>query len=38
MQVVALKNLSPLAVLKLDVKNSFGYNKIERMEKSFPTT
>ena len=38
LEVAPLKNLFFLAVLKLDVKNSFGYNKeIERMGKTFPT-
>ena len=39
LEVAPLKNLFFLADLKLDVKNSFGYNKeIERMGKTFPTT
>ena len=38
LEVAPLKNLFFLAVLKLDVKDSFGYNKeIERMGKTFPT-
>ena len=38
LEVDPLKNLFFLAVLKLDVKDSFGYNReIERMEKTFPT-
>ena len=37
LEVAPLKNLFFLAVLKLDVKNSFGYNKeIEMMGKTFP--
>ena len=36
-EVAPLKNLFFQAVLKLDVKNSFGYNKeIEKMGKIFP--
>ena len=38
LEVAPLKNLFVLAVLKLDMKDSFGYNKeIERMRKTFPT-
>ena len=38
MEVAPLKNLFFLVVLKLCVKDSFGYNKeIERMGKTFPT-
>ena len=38
LEVAPLKNLFFLAVLKLYVKDSFGYNKeIERMGKTFPT-
>ena len=38
LEVNPLKKFFSLAVLKLDVKESFGYNKkIERMEKTFPT-
>ena len=36
LEVAALKNLFLLAVLKLDMKDSFGYNKeIERIGKTF---
>ena len=36
-EVAPLKNLFFQAVLKLDVKNSFGYNKeIESIRKTFP--
>ena len=39
LKVAPLKNLFFLAFLKLDVKDSFGYNKeIERMGKTFPKT
>ena len=35
----SIENLFFLAFLKLDVKDSFGYNKeIERMGKTFPKT
>ena len=38
MEVAPLKNLFFLVVLKLYVKDSFGYSKeIERMGKTFPT-
>ena len=38
LEVAPLKNLFFLAVLKLDLKDPFGYNKeIERMGKTFPT-
>ena len=38
LEAAPLKNFFFLAVLKLDVKDSFGYNKeIKRMEKTFPT-
>ena len=38
LEVVPLKNLFFLAILKLDVKDSFGYSReIERVEKTFPT-
>ena len=38
LEAAPLKNLF-LASLKLDVKNSFGYNKeIERMRETFPAT
>ena len=38
LEVAPLKNLFFLAVLKLDVKDSFGYSKeIESMGKTFPT-
>ena len=38
LQVAPLKNLFFQAVLELDVKDSFGYNKeIEMMGKTFPT-
>ena len=38
MEVALLKNIFFLDVLKLEVKDSFGYNKeIERMVKTFPT-
>ena len=37
LEVAPLKNLFFLAVLKLGVNDSFGYNKeIERMGKAFP--
>ena len=37
LKVAPLKNLLFLAVLKLDVKDSCGYNKeIESLEKTFP--
>ena len=37
LEVDPLKNLFFLAVLKIDVKDSFGYNKeIEMMEKKLP--
>ena len=37
LEVAPVKNLFFLAVLKLDVKDSFGYNKeIERMGKTSP--
>ena len=39
LEVAPLKNLFLLAVLKLDPKDSLGYNKeVERMGKTFPTT
>ena len=39
LEAAPLKNLFFLASLKLDVKNSFGYNKeIERMGETFPAT
>ena len=38
LEVAPLKNLFFLTALKLDVKDSFGYNKeIEKMEKTFST-
>ena len=38
MEVAPLKNIFFLDVLKLEVKDSFRYNKeIERMVKTFPT-
>ena len=38
LEVVPLKNLFFIAVLKLDMKDSFGYNKqIERMGKTLST-
>ena len=38
LEVAPLKNLFFLAVLRLEVKDSFGYNKeTERMGKTFPT-
>ena len=39
LEVAPLKNFFFLAFLKLDTKDSFGYNKeIERMIKTFPAT
>ena len=39
LEVALLKNLFFLAVLKLDVKDSFGYKKeVERMGKTFSIT
>ena len=39
MEVASLKNIFFLAVLKLDVKDSFGYNKeIERMATTYHYT
>ena len=38
LEVAPLENLFFLAVLKLDVKDSFGFNiEIERIGKTFPT-
>ena len=38
LEIAPLKNLFFLAVLKLDMNDSFAYNKeIERMGKTFPT-
>ena len=38
MEVAPLKNLFFLVVLKLDIKDSFRYNKeIQRMWETFPT-